>query len=294
MTSTTYDLSEILPRAEAGLETERGKIGTLGLPYLIALASITGTGVACASELFCLTTALKAKFPVLSDGTDLGHEMMSLRWGILAALLLAHAILHDRPAGEARSLGRWVHPLRLVPMVVIIGGIGAFMFATTSQAAGGDDGQGGLAGYALGAACAGLFCVSFLASNALVGHLLTALRSILAGLAQRAKVAAIARELEATDRCRVEVAALRREITAKEQPDVLELKAASEAASICGGMASDAHDIHTSRKALSDDLRSSDTVKLPDTPLPVLDELQAYLKTLDVEFFLNLLKKKEA
>jgi hypothetical protein len=291
MTSINHPESQIMSRAEAGLEVERTKLKPLGFEWLTTAVCAIGIALACLSEVYTLTISLKAKFPALSNGTDLGHEMMALRWGILVVLLLAHALMSERTLANGEPRRGWAHRLRLLPIVGILGGMAIFMSCSTAQVASGGSEHIDLAGYGLGAACGLLFTVSFLAAGVLLGKLTKAISALANGLAQRQDVASIARDIEAADECGTELTTLRREISAKSDPRVLQLKAATEAAGICGRRASDVHDVKVSREAIGKDARPQDTINLPDTPLPVLDQLQTYLKTLDVSFFLNLLQK---
>lgn len=290
------DYHAIMARGQTGLENARGKLQPQGWNLFKASVSAIGIIAACASEAFSMTIALHAQYPVLSDGTDLGSEMLSMRYGVIAALILTHAVLHESPNQPNRFMGRLLGKARFLPILAIVGGISVFMFVATAQATASDDGQMGYAGMGIGAACAALLSISMLAANRLMGVFLNALKTIFGGRAERSKVADIARELKAASACRSELETLRREIAAREAPDALRHKAAQEAASIIGMVAVEAHDIHALREALGEELRPQDVVKgLPDTPLPVLDRLQSTLKRMNVPFFLNLLNtNKEA
>ncbi len=289
MSSNILDYHAVMPRAQAGYQAEESKKQPLGHAYLKASVSGTGMAIACASEAFAITIALHAQYPALSSGEDLGSDMLSMRWSMVAGLLLGHAVLHDSSEHAAHPLLR---KLRVIPILAVMGGIAVFQF-TTAQTTGGD-GQGGIGASALGLAMAGLFGCAFIASNKLAGMLLPAIRTILSGRAQRAKLAEIAAELDAASACRASIKVLEADIAHREAPDALRRKVAEEAAMVVGQVAAEAHDHHASREALGDDIRPQDVVDLPDTPLAALDKRQAYLKTLNVDFFLNLLKHKEA
>ncbi|WP_408591825.1 hypothetical protein [Novosphingobium sp.] len=292
MSSTTLDYRAIIARAQTGYQAEENAIQPLSFAYFKALVSASGMAIACASEAFAITISLHAQYPALSSGVDLGSDMLSMRWSIVAGLLLGHAVLHDsaEPSGQP---ARWlIRKLRVVPILAVMGGIAVFQFSTAQTT--GDDGQGGLGASALGLAMAGLFGCAFLASNRLAGILLPAIRTILSGRAQRGKLAQIARELDAASACNARIKALQGDIAHREAPNALRRKAAEEAAMVVGRVAAEAHDHHASREALGDSIRPEDVVDLPDTPLPALDKRQAYLKSLNVSHFLNLLTPKEA
>jgi len=289
MSDTTHDYRAVMARARAGYQAEESNAQPLGHAYFKASVSAIGMAIACASEAFAITIALHTQFPVLADGTDLGSDMLSMRWSIVAGLLLGHAVVHDSHDRPAHFLLRG---LRIVPILAVMGGIAVFQF-TTAQSTGGDD-QGGIGASALGLAMAGLFSCAFLASNKLAGILLPAIRTILAGWAQRRALARIAAELDAVNACRARIKVLECSIAHREAPDALRRQAAEEAALVVGKVAAEAHDHHASRAVLGDDIRPEDTVDLPDTPLSALATRQSYLKSLTVEFFLNLLKRKEA
>lgn len=292
MSTCSVDYPIIIARAQAGYQAQERAIQPLGHAYFKASVSALGMVMACASEAFAITISLHAQYPVLSSGEDLGSEMLSMRWSIVAGLLLGHAVLHDSPVPSASPVQRFIRKLRVAPILAVMGGIAMFQFAT-AQAAGGD-GQGGMGASALGLAMAGLFSCAFMASNRLASVLLPAIRSILTGRDERDKLARIAEELDAASACRAKIAALQCEIAHREAPDALRRTAAEEAAMVVGKVAAEAHDHHASREALGDDIRPEDVVDLPDTPLPALDKRQAYLKSLNVAHFLNLLKQKEA
>lgn len=286
----TYE-QNVLCRAQAGIEADRASIEPQGFIVANLLASASGVTIACASEAYSATAMFKAQWESLSDGTDLGHDMLPMRLCIVAALLLVHSFLHGNDDG-ASPLRRWLGQLRVVPVAALLGGMAVFGFAAISQATGGDDGQPGLAGLALGVACGALFAVSFLACNALMGKFLPTLRAFLTGWARRARVAGRTRDLAATDACRARVVGLRRDLAAK-TPEALRRRTAAEAASIVARVTADVTELRTSLDALPDDLRPQDvTDGLPiGVPRTALDKLHAYLAPLDFSFFLNLLAK---
>lgn len=292
MTMTIFDYHNVMARGQTGLEDLRSTITPPAYACFKAATCALGIAIACATEAFSMTVALHAQFPVLSDGTDLGSEMLSMRWGIVAALILGHVVLHDSADQGSRPFRHLLHKWRALPILALIGGMTVFMFIATSQATGATDNY--WSGWALGAACAALFSISFMAANKLTGHFLSALRVLLAIRAQKARVVDIADIMSAADVCHASAATLRREIEARELPGALHRKVAEEATGIVGMVAADAHDLHESCAAVPDDLRDIDMVDLPDTPLATLDRRQNYLKSLNVPFFLNLLKHKEA
>jgi len=245
-------------------------------------------------EAFTLTIALRTQFQALSTGYDLGASLMPLRYGVIAALIFGHVLLHDHDdqGGFARGLlRRW----RVIPIIAVIAGLALFMFTTTSSATGGDDGKVNISGIALGVVCAALFSISFLACNRLIGLLLPNLHLVFTGVAQRLKLAQVDRLLTTVDEGRASIKTLRREIGEREMPGALELKTATEAAAIVDQVAAEAHDHHASAEAIKDiELRPDDIVPASDTPLDALDKRQAYLKSLTVDHFLNILNQKEA
>ncbi|MEQ6335665.1 hypothetical protein [Sphingobium sp. MK2] len=294
MSSLVQEYYPITERSQVGIEAARGKLLPLGHAYFKASVSAIGIVVACASEMFSMKVALSAQYGTLSDGTNLGEEMMSMRWGIVAALILSHALIHDNSEADGHPVRKALRKFGVLPIVALMGGMAAFMFVATAQTAGEGDGIGGIAGAGLGLACGALFSVSFLASNRLMGKLLPAIRTILSGRAERAEVESISHELAAADACYARIAVLQSSIAEREAPDVLRRKAAVEAADLIGQAAAQAHDAHASVESVGSDIRPEDVVMdLPDTPLPALDRLQAYLKSLNVQFFLTLLKNKE-
>ena len=291
MNTTVLEYDAVMSRAQAGVEAERKNLQPTGYAWFKASASLIGIVIACASEMYSMTVALHAEFPALSDGTDLGHDMMSMRYGIVAALGLGHIVLH-KSASEGGLLRRIAGRFRVLPAVAILGGMAGFMFAAMSQATG--DGQGGLAGIAIGTACGGLFSMSFLACNALVGKFLPSLRAVLAGRAARKEIAEIEAIMAAADDCQAEIPALERNVSARLQPDYIAREVAAEAAAVVGRVAAEAHGLHAMRAAIGDDVHPDDHFDLPDMPVVLSAQLQADLKKYDFGFFLNLLKNKEA
>lgn len=293
MNDMKHDFGAIVARAQAGYQAEENGIQPLGHAYFKAAMSGLGVVLACISEAAAITIALRAEYPALTTGQDLGSDMLSMRWSLIAGLLLGHAVLHDSTDASAHPGRRWLRKLRIIPIAAVIGGIALFQF-TTAQTTGGD-GQGGMGATALGLAMAGLFACSFMACNRLTGSLLRAVRMILDGWAQRGKLARIKAELDAASDCRSQIAALQADIADRDKPDALRWQAAEEAAMVVGQVAAEAHDHHVSREALGDDVRIDDVVDLPDTPLSALDKRQAYLKSLDVaHFYTILVNRKEA
>ncbi|ESQ83000.1 hypothetical protein [Asticcacaulis benevestitus] len=292
--TTTIEYTGIMSRTATGLKEMRAKIEPLGKAYLAASVSLVGISAAFAIEMFTMTVALNAKYQALSDGTDLGNDLMHLRYGIGVALFLGHTLLHDNPVQAEHPLFRVLQKARVVPVLAIIGGMAVFMFTATAQATGSDDGQLGLGGIALGVVCSALFSVSFLACNKLMGMLIPAAHTILAGWAQRAEVAKIERDVKAVDEYRAQLKALQRSIDERQEPDALEWMAAEAAAAEVGKIAAEAHDEHASVDAVKDvEFRQQDVRDLPDTPLEALDKRQTYLKSLNVAYFFNLLKNKK-
>lgn len=292
MTGTGLDYHAVFARAQAGYQAAESAIVPLGHAYFKASVSALGMVIACASEAYALTVSLHAQYPALSSGEDLGSDMLSIRWSLVAGLMLSHVVLHGGSDASKRPVRRLLRAFGFVPIVAVMAGMALFQF-TTAQAAG-DDGQGGLGALGLGLALAGLFSCSFIASNKLAGILLRVTHAIFDGFGKRRKLAQIAKELDAASQCRVRMKALQSDIAHREAPHALRRKAAEEAAMIVGHVAAEAHDHHASREALGDDIRPEDIVDLPDTPLAALEKRQAYLKTLNVAHFLNILKEKEA
>ncbi len=295
----THVIVPVLARAASGIETEHSSSRPLGFAYFKGSVSLLGILAASANELFAMTVALHAQFPALSSGENLGQEIMPLRYAIAVCLPLGHILLRSAIGRLGRPLDWLLSGIGLVPIASILGGMAIFMFAATSQATGGDDGQtaiAGLAGPALGIVCAAMFSISFLASHTLAGKFLSALSTVVAGRAQRAKVADWKRELKAVDTCRTRIDAVQRTITAMEEPDALRWKAAVDAAAAVAPIAAEAHDLYDSCRAGSNVERlPGDTSDLPDdAPLDVLDQRRAYLARLaNSQFFFDQLKNKK-
>lgn len=298
MDITLDNMPAIMARSQAGLESQRTNAEPLGLHYFKASASLIGIAAASVAELLAVTLAMSAQFPVLSDGQDLGASMRQIGYAIPLYMVFGHIVLRPIAESIGSRLRGVLGGIGIAPVLGMFAGMAVFMFAATGQSAGGEDTQGlfsNLSGPALGLACGSLFGVSFLASNTLTGKFLTSLKAVFAGRAARGNIADIAREVASADECRAEMTALRREISEREKPDTLRLKAAAEAAGIVGMVAAEAHDLHISRLARGDAaLGPDDTSEFPDMPTEVFDRHQQYLKQLNTRYFLDQLQQKEA
>lgn len=298
MEMTLDQMPAIMARAQVGLEAARSDAEPLGLHYFKASASLIGIAAASTAELLAVTLAMSAQFPILSDGQDLGASMRQIGYAIPLYMGFGHIVLRpiaDSVGGRIKSV---LGGIGVVPVLGMFAGMAVFMFAATAQSAGGEDAQGlfsNLSGPALGLACGSLFGVSFLASNTLAGKFLSSLKAIFGGRVARAAIADIAGEVAAADEYRTRMAALGRDIAEREKPERLRHKAATEAGSIVGMVAAEAHDLHVSRQVRGDaELGPDDQSECPDLPVEVFDRHQQYLKQLTTQYFLDQLQQKEA
>lgn len=292
--STFTETDVILLRAQTGREAMEAALQPFGRAIFIACFTLILILGAISVEAFTLSVAFKTQYQALSTGYDLGASLLPLRYGVIAALIFSHVLLHGNPGRDGSAHG-FLGKLGVLPVIAVIVGLAVFMFTATATATGGEDGKPGITGWALGAVCACLFSISFLSCNRLISILLPALHTIFSGAAQRMKIAYVDRLLKTVDESSASLKTLRREIAEREAPGVLQRRAATEAASIVGKVASEAHDFHASAEAIKDvELRPDDTSPLSDTPVAALDKRQAYLKSLTVDYFVAVLANGEA
>lgn len=292
ITPLTLPYAGTMFRAAAGLEAARASIPSTRQAWLLAGSSLAGIGLGFAIEMATLTSTLSTQYQELSSGENLGASLMPLRLGIGGVLLLSHVLLHKVSDADASPWRRRLSRIRYIPIAAIMGGMALFMFSATMQATGGDDGGISPTGLGLGLVTASLFSVSFLACTKLMGMFIPAVRQILAAGAQKAQLVALEREIAQAEGLHAQSAALAAQISEAEQPDALKLRVAQEAASRVGMVAADAHAVHVDREAIDGvEIGPDDVVDgNPDAPLKALADRAAYLKTLTVAYFFNLLK----
>lgn len=287
---------DILKRAQVGREALAATVEPMFMLYLAVTLCLSGLIAACFCELFSMTVAIDAQFPPTSDGSSLADTVMPMRYYIPVYLLLGHVLVRAFCDRLGRRINGLVDMFGILPIILMMGAMMVFMFSSTAQTTGGDE-QGTLAamaGPALGAICASLAAVSFLAAHALAGKLLEALKGLIAGRKLRSQITDIDRELEAEQVLRTRMAVCQRNIDLKQQPDVLKRKAAVEAAAIVAPFAAEAHELHASREMRGPaELRDIDIADVPDSvSLEVLDRLRTALAGYTTTHFFNILKSE--
>ncbi len=296
--STSIPNADILPRVFNQVELRRVQKTPLLVPAVIAMFCALGIAGACSAEFFSAGIGFHAAFPVKSDGTSLAPEMMSLRYPIVFCLLAGDVLLQAIPHRPSFLLNRLLGVIGMGACILLLFGVGAFMFSSTLLTLGSGDGQGfmgHLVGLALGMAAASMFTLSFLACHTMMGKLFAVFPVIAKGHAERKAIAqgdALVKSLEAH---RVRMDAIGKTIAELEQPHALCRKAANEAGVITGVVAAELHDMCASRAMRGDaEIRPHDRVDVPDVPLDALKARYADLQKYTAEYFFNLLKQKEA
>jgi hypothetical protein len=297
-TSTDATDAGILRRIFDQLERCRKQRTPLLLPMIVAICCALGIAGACAAEFFSAGIGFHAAFPMKSDGTSLTPELMSLRWPICFCLLAGDVLLQAVPSYLGVIFNRLLGVIGITACVLLLFGVGTFMFSSTFLTFGSGDGQefvGHLTGVALGIAAAAMFTLSFLASHTMMAKLFTVFPVIAKGYAERKAIgegARLVKTLEAHHRHRE---AIGKTIAEMEQPDALRRKAANEAGVITGMLAAELHDMSESREMRGDaEIRPQDRVDVPDVPLDALERRYADLQRYTADYFFNLLKQKEA
>lgn len=288
----------ILRRAQSQTATLRGNTTPIAVPSLISSICLIGIICACISEFYSAGVGFHAAFPVKSNGQSLAGELMSLRLPIIFCLLAGDAILQAVPNRAKRVLDAVTHGLGIWAILLLLLGVGAFMFSATFLTLGNGDDQGFASHFialALGIASASMFTLSFLACHAMLGKLFGAIPIIASGLAQRGKIRAGEMLIRNVEAARTRVEGIRIIVAEMEKPDVLARKAANEAGAIVGTYTAQAHDLVESRKIRGEaTLGPDDRSAIPDVPLDALERRYADLKQYTANYFFNLLKNKES
>lgn len=299
MTTQTYTGDDaILRRAQSQLETLKGSATSIAVPSLVGAVCLVGIICACISEYYSAGVGFHAAFPVKSDGESLAGELMSLRLPIIFCLLAGDAILYAIQGRAKRVLDAMTHGLGIWAILLLLLGVGAFMFSATFLTLGTGDDQGFASHFialALGIASAAMFTLSFLACRAMMGKLFAAVPTIVDGLTERRKIRIGEKLIRAVDAKRVKADAIRNAVADMEKPDALARKAANEAGAIVGNYTAQAHDLVESRKIRGDaELGPADRSAVPDVPLDALERRYADLKQYTADYFFNILKNKES
>lgn len=299
MSAHTYAGDDaILTRAQAELAKLRGQQTPMMVPALIALVCLVAITCACVSEFFSAGIGFQAAFPTKSDGTSLADALMTLRYPIIFCLLAGDVILQSVP-NRAKFLLDWLtHSVGVWAILVLLFGVGAFMFSATFVTLGSGDDQGfasHFVGLALGLASAAMFTLSFLATHALMGKLFSVIPVIAKGLAERKHIKAGELAIREVEASRKLAEGLRSAVTELEKPDAIKRRTANEAGAIVGKHIAAAHDMVASAKAMgSAQVEPQDRVEVPRVPLAALEARLADLKAYTSDYFFNLLKQKEA
>lgn len=297
-TETQAGADAILRRGHAQIVGLKAQATRMSVPMLIAGVSTLGVVGACVSEFYSAGIGFHAAFPMKSDGTSLAGELMTLRYPIIFCLLAGDVILHAISGRAKKLLDGVTHGLGLGAIMLLLFGVGAFMFSATFLTLGNGDDQGfssHLVGLALAVASASMFSLSFLASHALLGKLFGKVPTIATGWRERAHIKAGMRLIREVESRGASVEAGRNAVAEMEKPDALIRKTANEAGSITGKYQAIAHDLVKSRELRGDtEIGPNDESRIPDVPLAALEGRRADLAPYTYEYFFNLLKQKEA
>jgi hypothetical protein len=286
----------ILRRAHPQNVALKAQATPIIVPILIAGVSAFGIAGACISEFYSAGVGFHAAFPVKSDGTSLADELMTLRYPIIFCLLAGDVILHAISGRAKRLLDAVTNGLGLGAILLLLGGVGAFMFSATSLTLGNGEDQtfaSGFVGLGLATASTAMFGLSFLACHAFLGKIFGAVPTIVAGLRERAHIRVgeqLIREVEARG---AHVETGRAAVAEMEKPGALARKTANEAGTITGKYQAIAHDLVATRKAMGDaEVGPDDVVHVPNNvPLSSIEERQADLAPYTFDYFLNLIIK---
>lgn len=299
MTNSIYAGDDaILRRAQSQTATLKGNTTPIAVPSLVGGICLIGIICACISEYYSAGVGFHAAFPVKSNGESLAGELMSLRLPIIFCLLAGDAILQAVPNRAKRVLDTLTHALGIWAILLLLLGVGAFMFSATFLTLGNGDDQGFASHFialALGIASAAMFTLSFLACHAMMGKLFAAVPNVVRGMAERLTIRAGVKLIRAVEAKRVQRDAIGNTVFDLEKPDALERKAAHEAGAIVGTYTAQAHDLVETRRIRGDaELGPDDRSAIPDVPLEALERRYADLKQYTADYFFNTLKNKES
>lgn len=299
--SKTNDIfaDAILRWAETENAKARGAKTQLLVPSLVGFFCLIGVICACISEYYSAGVGFHAAFPVKSNGESLANALMSLRLPIIFCLLAGDAILQAIPNRAKAVLDGITHGLGIWAILLLLFGVGAFMFMATFLTLGNADDvvfASRFVGWALAIASAAMFSLSFLACHAMLGRLFAVIPVVAGGLSQRSTIRAGDALIRTVQTDRAEMESLRNLVSEMEKPDALVRKAANDAGSITGKHIANAHDLMASLKIRGDNALGpdDDTDGVPDVPFAVLEERYAAIKQYTSTYFFNLLKAKEA
>lgn len=301
MTTTMFD--DAMRRPQEAAEAARGKLKPIWLDFLKAAVCIILIIGAAYTEVISATIAINAAYPPMSDGTSQADAIMGLRFTLAFYALLGHVLISSVTGRLGAGINWLLGVVGIIALVIMLFGMGLFSFSGTALTLGGDSetsGQfgllSGMAGPALGAVCASLFIISFLAAHVLAGKLLVKLGVLSSAYAERAKVARLDREINAANALAAQIESARRAIDEMAAPGALVRRVAAEMGRIVGNVASQAHEAVMTRKAFEGvDLTDSDEVPphLRDIPLSLLEQMLADLRQYTPAYFTKLLTKED-
>jgi hypothetical protein len=290
-------------RAQEMAETARAQLKPVALDIAKAAACALLMAGAAYAEVVSATIAINAAYPPMSDGTSLADPMMGLRYSLAFYALLGHVLISSATGRLGAGINWLLGIVGIAALCIMLFGMGLFSFSGTALTVGGDSETTGLfgllsgmAGPALGAVCASLFLISFLAAHVLAGKLLVKLAMISSAYAERAKVARLDREIKAANALAAQIESARRVIDAMAAPGALVRKVAAEMGRIVGTVTAQAHEAVMTRRAFEGvDLTDSDEVPahLRDIPLSLLEQMLADLKQYTPAYFTKLLTKED-
>ncbi len=293
----------VMRRAQEAAESARAKLKSIWLDFLKAAVCIILIIGAAYTEVISATIAINAAYPPMSDGTSQADTIMGLRYSLAFYALLGHVLISSVTGRLGAGINWLLGVVGIIALVIMLFGMGLFSFAGTALTVGGDAQATGLfallsgmAGPAIGAVCASLFIISFLAAHVLAGKLLVKLAVISSAFADRSRVASLDREIKTASALAAQIESARHNIDEMAAPGALVRKVAAEAARIVGNVTSQAHEAVMTRRAFEGvDLTDSDEVPahLRDIPLSLLEQMLADLKQYTPAYFTKLLTKED-
>jgi hypothetical protein len=293
----------VMRRAQEAAEAARAKLKPVVLDIAKAAACALLIAGAAYTEVVSATIAINAAYPPMSDGTSQADAIMGLRYSLAFYALLGHVLISSVTGRLAVGVNWLLGAIGITALCIMLFGMGLFSFSGTALTVGDDSEASGLfgllsgmAGPALGAVCASLFIISFLAAHVLAGKLLVKLAVISSAFAERSRVASLDREINVANSYAAQIESARRAIDEMAAPGALVRKVAAEMGRIVGNVTSQAHEAVMTRKVFEGvDLTDSDEVPphLRDIPLSLLEQMLADLKQYTPAYFTKLLTKED-
>jgi hypothetical protein len=300
MSNSNLDASVILRRAHYQNAAAEKNATPLRQPIVTAATCSIIAIAACTAEYYTGGLAFSSAFPVTNgSGAEVANELSSLRFPIIFSLLAGHVIFRKIGGRAAKMLDALTMGIGGGAIMLVLWGVGMFLFSTVYLTLGNADEVGAAsqsAGQGLAIASALLVTVSFLVCHIMLGRLAEVSPAIAQALRERERIKKGKQQIANVERLGARVDVGRMTISEMERPDTLKRKAANEAGLIVGNCVAEVNDMLVCRKSLGDtELGPDDKSDVPaEISLEMLEQRFADLKRYSAQYFFTLLTQKDA